>query len=755
MKRKLSFVASILFLLAPIKALAVQYDGIQNLTTSTRTYTLSNPAQSISIAPGATVIIQDTQFQTSTALQSDVGSGYVSEYVIGSPNATTTVYAQPIQINSSSNSVAGLLVNESSGQQPGLGVTQTNAGDIIDAYQSQQIEFALNNAQLTVNPPAVFNNALTLGAVNSVGGILQFGSSSTARITYATTAGTFPANTFGFTGGGIGTSSNSGYAINATQVLYEDSSYTNLSLNTPQNGVVYLQQNGATWGTLQPSSGLTMSGGSSYGNNAIVAGNLVVGGATAFNALTATNLIAGAVTSPSSTNLAMSPSTGDSITLNNSTGTNIARFNDNQTYSFGNGYVNGTASSFSIPTLTVNTAAFTNGSVLAVGAGTGYKDANSSSFFAFQSAAGVTNVQFNDNGTGQLNPNITYDAAGNIIARSFTTSSGLSGTSMNLTGTLTAGDIYAVRTSNTGALFLGSNGTHGVYYDGTNYNMPAGNLILGGNMTAGTLALTGSLTLPATGSIALGSGLETYTSNLFTFNQPINVTSSNYSTISNLYSTSIVSGSLTNTAALNISTNNVLTLTATQINVSTSGAINVGGSSYGNTVANVTGSVNTPIVNSPELQNIGNGITINANNGNSPVNILSSGINLKNSQAITSGNSSYGVNANVAGNLNVTGTVTGTIMTLNDQNNTSQVNAYHTAAHIVLGAGGTYTFHVSGSRIIGASMVLQDVSASSDIIPCIISNSGNTLVIGAHYAGLPNSQASTAGAGFFVTIDSF
>ena len=212
MKRTIASLFSLLFLLLPMQASALQYDGIKNLTTSTRSYTLSNPATSIAIGPGQVVIIQDTQFQASQALQSDVQNGYVSEYTIGSPNATQTTYAQPIQIQSSSNSIAGLSIQESSGQQPGISVTQNNAADIIDAYQSAAAELTLNNTQLMVNPNAVFNNALTIGAANTAGGLLQFGSGSSARLQYSTTAGTYTANTFGFSQG-VSTSAYQGYSI--------------------------------------------------------------------------------------------------------------------------------------------------------------------------------------------------------------------------------------------------------------------------------------------------------------------------------------------------------------------------------------------------------------------------------------------------------------------------------------------------------------------------------------------------------------
>ena len=52
------------------------------------------------------------------------------------------------------------------------------------------------------------------------------------------------------------------------------------------------------------------------------------------------------------------------------------------------------------------------------------------------------------------------------------------------------GDIYAVRSASSGAVFLGSDNTHYLYNDGTNYSMPGGKLTLGAQGTVGNDAVT-------------------------------------------------------------------------------------------------------------------------------------------------------------------------------------------------------------------------------------------------------------------------
>jgi hypothetical protein len=747
---------SALLLLSPLAVQAAgQVDGIKNLTTSTRNYTLTSPSQTIAIPPGQVVIIQDTQFQASQTLQQDVQLGYISEYIIGSPNATQYQYTQPIQIQSSSNSTPALGIQESAGSQPGLSVTQNNAGDIIDAYQSAALEFGLNNTQLTINPNTVLNNALTIGASAAANGILQFGSSTTAQLQYSTTAGAYSANTFGFSQP-VSTASYLGYSIGTLPILYQDSTDTNTTLNSGTNGVIYLAQNQVQFAQVNSTYGLQFTSGSFYGNNATVHGNLNVVGNTAFNTLAATALTANAITSGSNSNLAISPSTGNVVTIKNSSGAHTeAQFNDNGTYTLGDGFVTGSASSFAVNNLTASGVTFPSGSFITTtgqNPSVAFKDASSSNYFSVLAANGTPNVQFNDNGSGQLNSAITYDNAGNLTVRTITTTA-VTGSSLALTGNISAGDIYASRTSNSGILFLGTNGTHYLYYDGTNYNLPAGGLIVGGNLSANIITGTGNLNLSANSVISLGSATEAISNSQFAFSLPFYNVSSGYSVITNLSNTNLTTTTITSPGNLNITSPNNLIISASQINVQTAGAINVGSSVYGNTVASITGSVTTPTVNT-NIVNSTNTLNLYANNGGG-LNIQSSDVDLLNSQYLDSGGSSYGPNATIAGNLVVNGTVSGNFVTLHDFNNTAHPNAYVTGGRIKLGSNGQATITVSGSHILTVEMTLQDVGASNDIIPAIISESGNTVIIGAHYSGVPNSQADTAGAGFDVTIYSY
>jgi hypothetical protein len=58
-----------------------------------------------------------------------------------------------------------------------------------------------------------------------------------------------------------------------------------------------------------------------------------------------------------------------------------------------------------------------------------------------------------------------------------------------------AGDIAASRNAapTQGIIYLGNTGTHYLYYDGTNYNLPTSSLVVGGNVTCNSVIATGSL----------------------------------------------------------------------------------------------------------------------------------------------------------------------------------------------------------------------------------------------------------------------
>jgi hypothetical protein len=54
-----------------------------------------------------------------------------------------------------------------------------------------------------------------------------------------------------------------------------------------------------------------------------------------------------------------------------------------------------------------------------------------------------------------------------------------------MTGTLSVGgDVYANRSPTTGVLYLGSNATHYLHFDGSSYRMPSGSLVVGGDVNA-------------------------------------------------------------------------------------------------------------------------------------------------------------------------------------------------------------------------------------------------------------------------------
>jgi len=94
-------------------------------------------------------------------------------------------------------------------------------------------------------------------------------------------------------------------------------------------------------------------------------------------------------------------------------------------------------------------------------------------------------------GIGKVPANAVFDVSGSAaisgsatVTGSFTANGRVTfnngGTGGN--GTLTvAGDITTYRSSNTGVLYFGSGQNNYIYYDGTNYNMPGGNLYLNGN----------------------------------------------------------------------------------------------------------------------------------------------------------------------------------------------------------------------------------------------------------------------------------
>jgi hypothetical protein len=58
---------------------------------------------------------------------------------------------------------------------------------------------------------------------------------------------------------------------------------------------------------------------------------------------------------------------------------------------------------------------------------------------------------------------------------------------------VTSRDITAARTSNTGVVYLGSDGSHYLYFDSANYQMPTGGLYVGGLVNCTSLTETSSI----------------------------------------------------------------------------------------------------------------------------------------------------------------------------------------------------------------------------------------------------------------------
>jgi len=82
-----------------------------------------------------------------------------------------------------------------------------------------------------------------------------------------------------------------------------------------------------------------------------------------------------------------------------------------------------------------------------------------------------------------------YDDAGNLLAQSLLI--GRADGRLTITGPVTInGDPYSNRGANEGVLFLGSNGSHYLYFNGDTYSLPAGRLALGADGVYGGDAVT-------------------------------------------------------------------------------------------------------------------------------------------------------------------------------------------------------------------------------------------------------------------------
>jgi hypothetical protein len=140
----------------------------------------------------------------------------------------------------------------------------------------------------------------------------------------------------------------------------------------------------------------------------------------------------------------------------------------------------------------------------------------SQTFTANQSTATTFTVTSNATSANTASTIVARDASGNFTATNITATGG--GSNGVNTGIISR-DVTAARTTTTGVIYLGSDGNHYVYFDGTNYIMPSGGLTLNGSSvwTAGNLTNLNQLT-NGPGYYSSGSSptfAETYTNNWF------------------------------------------------------------------------------------------------------------------------------------------------------------------------------------------------------------------------------------------------
>jgi len=148
----------------------------------------------------------------------------------------------------------------------------------------------------------------------------------------------------------------------------------------------------------------------------------------------------------------------------------------------------------------------------------------------------TASTQFSGPGTGLTGTASSLSIGGNAAtatsATSATTATNVSGGTVSATtgafssylyagtnASTTTGDITAARSSTTGVIFLGSSGTHYLYYDGSNYNMPSGQLYVNGTqavLNSGTWSInvTGSANSATTATNLSGGSISGTTATL-------------------------------------------------------------------------------------------------------------------------------------------------------------------------------------------------------------------------------------------------
>lgn len=239
-------------------------------------------------------------------------------------------------------------------------------------------------------------------------------------------------------------------------------------------------------GTIGPSAainwngqGLTGVGGLSAGSlslsgNATIAGTLSVTGAATYGALTASSFsTTGAISSAGA--ITMGASGNGTVRLNSSTSTSTGYVEFINASGTRQGYIGFAATGGKIQ--------------YASDMGAGHE---------FQNPVLVDST-LNVSGTSTL----ASLSVGAISATGGITTSGalVAGAPSTISGNLTVanGDIKVYRTGGTtGAVYLENGINHYLYWDGTNYNLPSGNLVAGGNFSAsGTGSFGGAISAPS------------------------------------------------------------------------------------------------------------------------------------------------------------------------------------------------------------------------------------------------------------------
>jgi hypothetical protein len=109
----------------------------------------------------------------------------------------------------------------------------------------------------------------------------------------------------------------------------------------------------------------------------------------------------------------------------------------------------------------------------------GFKYSNGSDPVSKLLLSGGGTLSFDYAAAGTINSAVTFTTVMTVGSTGLT----ISNTSQGVNTGVISRDITAARGTNEGVIYLGSNGLHYLYFDGSNYQLPAGGLVLGGNFT--------------------------------------------------------------------------------------------------------------------------------------------------------------------------------------------------------------------------------------------------------------------------------